>query len=203
MIMAAQLPVRLRVLIPTVENSIGAGACRPSDVVRSRKGLTVEIGDTDAEGRLILADALAEGSSEHPDLLVDFATLTGAALAALGPDVPAMFCNDDELAAALERAGRITGDPLWRLPLWQDYAENLQGKVADMTNLVSLTFGPTKMAGAIHAALFLERFVEPGVSWVHIDTFGWNSQDRPGRPEGGEVRSLFAFFHLLQDRFAA
>jgi leucyl aminopeptidase len=203
MIMAAQLPVRLRVLIPAVENAIGSGAYRPSDVIRSRKGLTVEVGDTDAEGRLILADALSEGSSEHPAILIDFATLTGAAVAALGPDVPAVFCNDDQLATALESAGRATGDPVWRLPLWQDYAKDLQGKVADLTNIVNLTFGSAKMAGAIYAALFLQRFVEPGVSWIHIDTFGWNASDRPGRPEGGEVRGLFAFFQLLQDKFAA
>lgn len=203
MIMAAQLPVRLRVLIPAVENAIGSRAYRPSDIIRSRKGLTVEIADTDAEGRVILADALTEGSSERPDILIDFATLTGAAVAALGPDVPAVFCNDDQLAAALESAGRVTGDPVWRLPLWQDYAKDLNGKVADLTNIVNLTFGSAKMAGAIYAALFLERFVEPGVSWIHIDTFGWNASDRPGRPEGGEVRGLFAFFQLLQDRFAA
>jgi leucyl aminopeptidase len=203
MIMAARLRVRLRLLIPAVDNSIGASAYRPSDVVRSRNGLTVEIGDPDAEGRLILADALAEGSSERPDLLVDFATLTGAAVAALGPDVPAMFCNDDELAGALERTARSSGDPLWRLPLWQDYAGNLRGKVADITNIVNLTFGPTKMAGAIHAALFLEHFVEPGVRWVHVDTFGWNQHARPGRPEGGEVRNLFAFFQLLAERYSA
>jgi leucyl aminopeptidase len=202
MIMAAQLPVRLRVLIPAVENAIGSRAYRPSDVIRSRNGLTIEIADTDAEGRLILADALAEGSSERPDILIDFATLTGAAVAALGPDVPAVFCNDDELATALERAGRIAEDPVWRLPLWQDYAKDLQGKVADLTNIVNLTFGSAKMAGAIYAALFLERFVEPGVSWIHIDTFGWNASDRPGRPEGGEVRGLLACFHLLQERFA-
>lgn len=201
MIMEARLPVRLRVLVPAVENSIGGNATRPLDVVRSRKGLTVEIGNTDAEGRLILADALAEASREQPELLIDFATLTGAARVALGPDVTAVFTNDDVLAAELEQASRASQDPLWRLPLWQPYARNLEGKVADLTNVADLNLGPTTMAGAIHAALFLERFIEPGTKWIHLDIFGWNMKSRPGRPEGGEACNLFALFHLLAQRF--
>jgi leucyl aminopeptidase len=202
MVMAARLPVRLRVLVPAVENAIGSNATRPLDVVRSRKGLTVEIADTDAEGRLILADALAEASREQPDLIVDFATLTGSARVALGPDVTAMFANDDSIAAQLEQCAAKTEDWLWRLPLWQPYAANLEGKVGDLTNVADLNLGPTTMAGAIHAALFLERFIDPGVKWIHLDIFGWNMKGRPGRPEGGEAANLFAVYRLLEQRYS-
>lgn len=201
MVMEARLPVRLRVLVPAVENAIGNDAVRPLDVVRSRKGLTVEIADTDAEGRLILADALAEASREQPELIVDFATLTGAARVALGPDVTAMFSNDDSVAAHLEQCATQTEDPVWRLPLWQPYAANLEGKIGDLTNVADLNLGPTTMAGAIHAALFLERFVDPGVKWIHLDIFGWNMKSRPGRPEGGDAYNLFAVFRLLEQRY--
>jgi leucyl aminopeptidase len=171
---------------------------RPLDVVRSRKGLTIEIGNTDAEGRVILADALAEAAAEDPALLVDLATLTGAARTALGPDVPAMFCPDDALAEALAREAAAAGDPLWRLPLWQPYRRYLDGKTADLTNAPD---GP--FAGAILAALFLEAFVAPVRAWVHLDLMAWNTESRPGRPEGGEAMGMRALFGLIRRRFPA
>lgn len=195
-IMAAALPVRLRVLIPAVENSVSGDALRPHDVIKTRKGLTVEIGNTDAEGRLVLADALTEAVSEKPRMLLDFATLTGAARVALGPDLPALFANDDGLAADLLAQADAVADPLWRLPLFAPYRKRVEGKVADLTNAPD---GP--YAGAITAALFLEEFVEPGVPWAHIDLMAWNTESKPGRPEGGEAMGLRAVYALLESRF--
>jgi leucyl aminopeptidase len=197
MVMAAKLDVRLRVLIPAVENSVSGDAMRPLDVVRTRKGLTVEIGNTDAEGRVILADALAEAAGERPALIVDFATLTGAARVALGTELPALFCNDEGTADALLAAGKTVSDPLWRLPLWASYGKQIEGKTADLTNAPEGGF-----AGAITAALFLERFVEPSIPWIHLDLMAWNMSSSPGRPEGGEAMGMRALFALLADRFA-
>jgi leucyl aminopeptidase len=193
-IMAAKLPVQLRVLVPAVENSVSGNAIRPLDVVKTRKGITVEIGNTDAEGRLILCDALAEADSEQPDLIIDAATLTGAARVALGPDLPALFANDDETAAALLRHGKLEGDPLWQLPLWKGYRRMLDSKVADINNVSDGGF-----AGAITAALYLAEFVSPATKWMHIDTFGWNPRSQPGRPEGGEALALRALFAFITD----
>ena len=191
MIMNARLNIRLRLLIPAVENAVSGNAYRPLDVIRTRKGITVEIGNTDAEGRVILCDALAEAHRDKPDLILDAATLTGAARVALGPDLPALFCNDDDVADALLRHGKAEDDPMWRLPLHKGYRSLLDSNVADINNVSS---GP--YAGAITAALYLQEFVDPGVRWAHIDTLAWNTRDRPGRPEGGEalgLRALFAF----------
>jgi leucyl aminopeptidase len=195
-VMAAGLPVRLRVLIPAVENSVSASSIRPLDIIRTRKGLSVEIGNTDAEGRLILGDALAEADSEKPALLVDLATLTGAARVALGPDLPALFCHDDALADALLRAGSAESDPLWRLPLWAGYKPMLSSPIADLNNVSESPF-----AGAILAALYLDAFVSPETSWAHIDTYAWNQKSRPGRPEGGEALCLRALYALIAERF--
>jgi len=195
-IMAAGLPVRLRVLIPAVENSVSADAMRPLDIVRTRKGLTVEIGNTDAEGRLILCDALTEADSENPALLLDFATLTGAARVALGPDLPALFANDDGVAADFLRAGTAQADPLWRLPLWAGYRDMYKSPIADLNNVSESGF-----AGAIQAALYLQEFVSPGTRWAHVDTFAWNQKSRPGRPEGGEALALRAAYALIAERF--
>mgnify|MGYP001202589536 CR=1 FL=1 len=196
MIMDAALPVRLRVLVPAVENSISGNAMRPLDVVATRKGLSVEIGNTDAEGRVILADALHEAATEAPNLLIDCATLTGAARVALGPELPVLFCNDDALAESLLAHGRAVDEPLWRLPLWPGYRRLLDGKTADLTNAPDSPF-----AGAILAALFLAEFVEPVRSWVHIDAMAWNVTARPGRPEGGEASGLRALYALVAQRF--
>ncbi len=196
MIMDAALPVRLRLLVPAVENSVAGNALRPLDVIRTRKGLTVEIGNTDAEGRVILADALAEAASERPEVLIDAATLTGAARVALGTEVPALFCNDETLAEALLAAGRASGDPLWRLPLWQPYRRHVLGKTADLNNASDHPF-----AGAITAALFLAEFVEPACPWAHLDVMAWNLDSRPGRPEGGEAMALRALYAALAGRF--
>jgi leucyl aminopeptidase len=196
MIMAARLPVRLRVLIPAVENSVSSDAMRPLDVIRTRKGLTVEIGNTDAEGRVILADALTEAAREKPRLLVDVATLTGAARVALGTELPALFSNDDAFADSLLRLGSAESDPLWRLPLWPGYAAEIEGKLANLTNAPDSSY-----AGAITAALFLERFVAPKAPWIHIDLMAWNTKSRPGRPEGGEAMGMRALFALIEDRF--
>ena len=196
MIMAADLPVQLRVLIPAVENAVSGDAFRPMDVLATRKGLSVEVGNTDAEGRLVLCDALAEACTEKPDLLIDMATLTGAARVALGPDLPALFANDDQLAADLLRQGEQEGDPLWRLPLHTPYGSWLDSKVADLNNVSSGGF-----AGAITAALFLERFVEPEVPWIHLDLFGWNPNEKPGRPKGGECFAVRALYGLIAERF--
>jgi len=191
MIMEAGLKIRLRLLIPAVENAVNGNAYRPLDVIRTRKGITVEIGNTDAEGRVILCDALAEAQSDKPDLILDAATLTGAARVALGPDLPALFCNDDDIADALLRHGKAEDDPLWRMPLHKGYRRMLDSKVADINNVSDGSY-----AGAITAALYLQEFIDPGTRWAHIDTMAWNTRDRPGRPEGGEalgLRALFAF----------
>lgn len=195
-VMSARLPVRLRVLLPLVENSVSGNAMRPLDIVRTRKGLTVEIGNTDAEGRLILCDALAEACTENPALLIDIATLTGAARVALGPELPALFCNDDDLASLLLAAGTAEDDPLWRMPLWRGYRRLLDSKAADLNNISD---GPH--AGAITAALYLQEFVEPGIPWAHIDVMAWNTRSRPGRPEGGEAQTLRALYAHIAGRF--
>jgi leucyl aminopeptidase len=196
MVMAAELPVRLRVLIPAVENVIDGSAFKPMDILKTRKGLTVEVGNTDAEGRLILCDALALASEETPEILLDFATLTGAARVALGPDLPALFSNDDRLAADLAAAGERTHDPMWRLPLWKPYAKGLEGKISDLSST-----GGSSFAGAIYAALFLERFVAKGIAWAHLDVYAWNQSRRPGRPEGGEAMALRAAYEMLRLRY--
>ena len=198
MVMDAGLRVRLRVLLPIVENAIAAASFRPGDVYRSRKGPTVEIGNTDAEGRLILADALALACEDRPALLIDFATLTGAARVALGPDLPPFFTDHEDLAEAVARFGRGAHDPVWRLPLWSPYDALLDGKVGDINNISG---GP--YAGSVTAALFLRRFVEPDVPWVHFDIFGWNPATRPGRPEGGETQAARLLYDLLADRYPA
>jgi leucyl aminopeptidase len=195
-IMTARLPVRLRVLLPLVENAVSGNAMRPRDVVKTRKGLTVEIGNTDAEGRLILCDALAEAATEAPALLVDIATLTGAARVALGPDLPALFCNDDGLATALIAAGAAEDDPLWRMPLWRPYRRLLDSKIADLNNVSE---GP--QGGAITAALYLQEFVESDIPWAHLDVMAWNNRARPGRPEGAEAQTLRALFGHIAARF--
>ena len=196
LIMATGLPVRLRVLIPAVENAIAGNAYHPMDVIRARNGKTIEIGHTDAEGRVILADALVEASSEAPDMLLDFATLTGAARIALGPDLPALFCNDDRLAAALLEAGTDGADPMWRLPLWAGYRKMIDGETADITNSADTPFG-----GAITAALFLQEFVADGTAWAHFDTFAWIAKAKPGRPQGGEALGLRAVYDVIRNRF--
>ncbi len=196
MIMAAELPVRLRVLVPAVENAVAGNAFRPGDVLKTRKGIKVEIGNTDAEGRLVLGDALTEASSENPALLVDFATLTGACRVALGPDLPGIFVDDEALAADVMAAAKNAQDPLWRLPLYQPYRKMIDSKVADINNAGDSPFG-----GAITAGLFLKEFVGAGVPWVHIDTYGWNPGDRSGRPAGGEALGQRAVFALIRRRF--
>jgi leucyl aminopeptidase len=197
MVMQADLPVRLAVRIGCVENMVSGAAMRPLDVLRTRRGLSVEVGNTDAEGRLVLCDLLAEASDERPALLLDAATLTGAARAALGPDLPALFAphtaKGDEVADALLAAGRSCADPVWRLPLWTGYDAWLSSPVADLNNVSS-----KPMAGAITAALFLQRFVAPGTAWAHLDTYAWNDQTRPGRPEGGEALGLRALFSAIE-----
>jgi leucyl aminopeptidase len=195
-IMAARLPVRLRLLVPAVENAINGDAFRPGDVIATRKGLEVEIGNTDAEGRLILADALADADDEVPDLLLDAATLTGAARVALGAELPALFTPDDPLADALADAGAEARDPLWRLPLHEGYKKGLESPVADLNNT-----GEGGFAGAITAALFLERFVEHSPRWAHLDIYGHNPKPRPGRPKGGEATALFALWRLVERRY--
>ena len=196
-IMAAKLPVRLRVLVPAVENSVSGEAYRPLDVIRTRKGLTVEVGNTDAEGRIVLSDALALADEEKPALIVDIATLTGAARVALGTELPALFANDDDSAAALLSAGVDVRDRLWRMPLHDDYRRLLDSPVADMNNVSN---GP--FAGAITAALFLREFVSKDRPWLHIDTMAWNLEGRPGRPSGGEPFALRALFEMTARRFA-
>jgi leucyl aminopeptidase len=196
MIMDRGLQLRLRVLIPAVENAISGGAFRPLDIYRSRKGLTVEIGNTDAEGRLILADALALADEEKPELVVDIATLTGAARVALGPDLPPFYTEDETLAAELARCGARENDPLWRLPLWRPYAAMLDSKIADLNNVSTGGF-----AGSITAALFLKRFVEAAKSWLHIDVYAWTPAAKPARPEGGECQAARALYALLAARY--
>jgi leucyl aminopeptidase len=198
MVMAAELPVRLRLLVPAVENSVSGNAFRPLDVVPTRKGITVEIGNTDAEGRLILCDALHEGASEKPTMMVDCATLTGAARVALGTDLPALFCNDDTLADDLIAAGKQVADPMWRMPLFGGYRRLLDSKVADINNVSGGTHG-----GAITAALYLKEFVPDDVPWAHFDMMAWNNTSRPGRPEGGEAQAARAIFAAIEKRIGS
>lgn len=195
-IMDAKLPVRLRVILPLVENSISANAFRPGDVLGTRKGLTVEVGNTDAEGRLILCDALTLADEEQPDLLIDTATLTGAARVALGPELPALFSTDDALADEVLRAGVAESDPLWRMPLWSGYDDELSSKIADMNNVSTSGF-----SGAIFAALFLRRFVNAARVWLHIDLYAWNGKERPGRPVGAEPQTVRALYAFLKQRY--
>lgn len=196
MIMSANLKLRLRVLIPAVENSIAGNAFRPGDVLHSRLGLTVEIGNTDAEGRLILADALALADEESPELLIDMATLTGAARVALGPDLPALFTDDEQLAGDIHKAGLKVNDPVWRLPLWRPYARLFESGVADLNNA-----GDSGFAGAITAALFLSRFVSRARAHAHFDVFAWAPSSLPGRPRGGEAQAMRALFEVIRSRF--
>lgn len=197
MIMRAKLPVRLRMILPIVENSVSAQSFRPGDVYPSRAGLTVEIGNTDAEGRLILADALALADEDEPDLLVDFATLTGAARVALGPDLPAFFTSDEKLAGEISDAAAAAADPAWRLPLWAPYDTLLDSKTADLNNVSN---GP--FAGAIVAAMFLKRFVRKTGAWAHFDLYNWNGSAKPGRPEGGDIQAARLVFDLVERRVA-
>ena len=196
-VMALALPVRLRLLIGAVENSVSGSSFRPGDVLHTRKGLTVEIGNTDAEGRLVLADLLAEADAERPALLIDCATLTGAARVALGPDLPALFTPDDRLADDLLAAGKAAFEPLWRLPLHSPYRESIDSPIADLNNA-----GKSSFAGAITAALFLERFVTETQTWAHLDVYAWNAESRPGRPKGGEATGLRALLGAIERRFA-
>jgi len=196
LVMGAHLPVRLHLLVPAVENAISGKAMRPGDILATRKGLTVEITNTDAEGRLVLGDALTRASEENPDLVIDFATLTGAARVALGPDLPALFARRDETAEALLAAGTDSDDPAWRLPLHDAYREQMKSDVADMVNSSASPF-----AGAVTAALFLDRFVGEGIDWAHFDTFAWRPAARPGRPKGGEALGLRAAWRMLRSRY--
>ncbi len=196
LVMQAKLPVRLRLVIPAAENAIAGNAFRPGDVLATRKGVSVEIGNTDAEGRLVLSDAITYAQEDKPDLLIDFATLTGAARVALGPDLPALFANDDAVATAIAEAAAQTRDPLWRMPLWQPYKSMLKSEIADIGNSAEGGF-----AGCITAALFLERFIEPGTSWAHIDLFAWRPSAKPGRPKGGEAMTLRAIWRFLLSRY--
>ncbi len=196
LIMEEKLPLRLRVLIPAVENAVSGNAFRPGDVFRTRKGLTVEIGNTDAEGRLILCEALALADEEKPDLLINMATLTGAARVALGPDLPPFYTDDEELAAAVARHAMAENDPLWRLPLWRPYDALYDSPLADMNNN-----GTSGFAGSIQAALFLRRFVDRARSFIHFDLFAWVPKARPGRPLGAEAQALRALFALLAERY--
>lgn len=196
LIVGARLSVRLHLLIPAVENAIAGNAFRPGDVLKSRKGITIEIGNTDAEGRLILGDALARASEDAPELIIDFATLTGAARVALGPDLPALFAPDDALAEALLATGEDVGDPLWRMPLWDDYEDLLASDIADANNAPQ-----GAMAGAITAALFLRKFITNPSCWAHLDTFAWRPVAKPGRPKGGEALGLRAIWSVLQKRY--
>lgn len=197
LIMGASLPCQLRILIPAVENAIDGGAFRPGDVLESRKGLSVEISNTDAEGRLVLGDALTEADSEAPDLLIDMATLTGAARVALGPHLPPFFTDDEKLAASISEAARQVSDPLWRLPLWNGYDAMLDSQIANVNHAADSPF-----AGSITAALFLRRFVEEARSWVHLDVYAWNPSPRAGRPTGGEAQTIRALFEVIKTRCA-
>ena len=195
-VMAAGLPVRLRLLIGAVENAIGPDAFRPGDVLQSHKGLSVEIGNTDAEGRLVLADMLSLADAENPELMIDFATLTGAARVAMGPEVVPFYTHDDALAGQIEKAGARCADPMWRLPLWDGYDGWLDSQIADVNHISS-----SPMAGSITAALFLSRFVENTASWMHCDVYAWNIKSRAGRPVGGEAQSLRAIYHYLEETY--
>jgi leucyl aminopeptidase len=195
-IMDANLPVRLRVLLPLVENAVAGNAMHPMDIIRTRKGLTVEIGNTDAEGRLILCDALAEATTDKPELLIDMATLTGAARVALGPELAALFCNNEALARGLLDAAQTEEDPMWRMPLWRPYRKMIDSKIADLNNV-----SESPQAGAVTAALYLQEFVEPDIPWAHLDVMAWNPQSRPGRPEGAEATALRALYAHIAQRF--
>ncbi len=197
LIMQARLPIRLRVIIPAVENAIAGNAFRPGDVLDTRAGLHVEVGNTDAEGRLILCDGLALADADAPELLIDLATLTGAARVALGPEVPALFTRDQELARELMDIGMKENDPMWQLPLWAGYDDELSSKIADLNNASASGF-----SGSITAALFLQRFVSKAKQWIHLDLYAWNAKDRPGRPVGAEAQCVRALFAYLQKRFA-
>ena len=196
LVMGARMPVRLQLLVPAVENSVGPNAFRPGEVIRTRAGLSVEIDNTDAEGRVVLGDALSYASETKPSLIVDFATLTGAARIALGPELPALFGNRDEDTAKFHAASRAAQDPVWPMPLWKPYGSMLDSIVADFANS-----GPSRMAGSITAALYLDRFVPATIPWLHLDTYSWNEIDRPGRPRGGEAQGLRAAFHFLGERY--
>jgi leucyl aminopeptidase len=195
-LMGAKAPIRLRVLIPAVENSVSANAIHPLDIIRTRSGKTVEIGNTDAEGRLILCDALSEADSENPGLLIDCATLTGAARVALGPEVQALFCNDDALAETILRAAVDVADPIWRLPIWKPYRRLIDSKVADFNNVADGAF-----AGSIIGALYLAEFVRESTPWAHLDIMASNTRGQPGRPEGGEATGLRALYRAIRQRF--
>ncbi|MCJ2186948.1 leucyl aminopeptidase family protein [Novosphingobium beihaiensis] len=197
LIMQAQLPVRLHMLVPAVENAVSGNSFRPGDVLKSRAGISVEIGNTDAEGRLVLADALARAGENEPELVIDFATLTGAARVAVGPDLPGLFAREDATAEALLAAGKATDDPCWRLPLHEGYREYLKSDVADINNA-----GSSGFAGASTAALFLDKFVPKGIDWVHFDTFAWRPAAKPGRTKGGAALGLRAAWHMVGQRFA-
>ena len=197
LVMARKLPVRLQLLIGAVENAISANAYRPGEVLRTRAGISVEVDNTDAEGRIVLCDAMSYAAESKPALMLDYATLTGAARVALGPDLPALFCNDEQLAADYLQAAERVSDPLWRLPLWRPYLSYLASNVADLANS-----GSTRMAGAITAAVYLDRFVPRELPWAHVDVYSWNDSPRPGRPAGGEAQGLRAAFALLKQRFA-
>jgi len=196
MLMSVGIRARLRVLVPAVENSIGGNAYRPGDVLATRKGLSVEVGNTDAEGRLVLCDALALADAERPDLIIDFATLTGAARVALGPELPALFGNDDAVVRELAAVAAMEHDPLWPMPLWAGYEDELASKIADLNNVSSSAF-----AGAIFGALFLKRFVTESPRWLHVDLYAWNSKDRPGRGVGAEAQALRGVYRYLVQRY--
>ena len=196
-IMAMGLPIHLKVLIPAVENAIAGNAMRPLDVVETRAGTTIEIGNTDAEGRVVLADALTRAAESDPELIVDFATLTGAARVALGTELPAFFCDDDDFTASVLELGMQINDPLWRMPLWQGYRKMIDGKVADLTNSPDGGYG-----GAITAALFLQHFAPANTTWAHIDLMAWNLSTKPGRPEGGEAMGMRAIYSAIEARYA-
>ena len=198
LVMGAKLPVRLHLLVPAVENAVSGGAYRPGDILISRNGLTVEVDNTDAEGRLVLADAITKAAEDEPDLIVDFATLTGAARVALGPDLPALFSNDEALAGDFLAAGTEVTDPVWRMPLWDGYDDMLKSDIADLANAAE-----SPHAGAVTAALFLRRFVPEGTPWAHLDTFAWAPAAKPGRPKGGAALGLRAAFALLEARYGA
>ncbi|MEN5170684.1 leucyl aminopeptidase family protein [Brevundimonas pondensis] len=198
LIMQTDLPVRLVVLVAAVENAVSADAFRPGDILNSRKGLTIEIGNTDAEGRLILADVLTRAGEHNPDLTLDFATLTGAARMALGPELPPLYTDDKALAEGILSAGRAVGDPLWRMPLWAGYRASLESEIADVRN----DSAAWAQAGSVTAALFLQKFAPTTGAWAHMDIFAWNPRARPGHPEGGEAQALRACYRYLRDRFA-
>jgi leucyl aminopeptidase len=197
MVMRTNLPLRLRVLIPAAENSISGNAFRPGDVLPSRNGMTVEIGNTDAEGRLVLADAISLACEEAPDYLITLATLTGAARVALGPDLPPLYTDDEELASRLLASGRAVGDPLWRMPFWSPYDKLLKSQVADVSHIAEGAF-----AGSIIAALFLKRFVRDAKRFAHLDIFAWVPRDEPGRPKGGDPQAARALYHFFRQELA-